>query len=277
LHLDTLQTKNGRISYSEHAKFADTTGTLTLNKLNLKVLNIYNDTSLLNNNDISLEIKLQTKVMNAGRLDAYFNMPYNTKNGEFYLEGIMDTMALSRMNPMIEPIAFLKIRNGDARKIVFKVDGNNDYATGIMRFYYKKLNISVLNKEKHTNKGLISFIANTFVLNSSNPKYIFFLKRGKMYFKRDPSKSFVNYWVNILMSGLKTSIGLKNKEKPPKGLRKNAFDLILDKFKVENRNRRKMRVDKRKQLRKELKKRKREEREREEPNDVNDKAIKEEE
>ncbi len=145
------------------------------------------------------------------------------------------------------------------RRIIFKVDGNNDYATGIMRFYYKKLNIAVLNKEKHTNKRLVSFIANTFVVNSSNPKYFFFLKRGKMYMKRNPNKSVINYWSNILMSGLTTSIGLKSKEKLPKALRKNAFDLILDKFKAENINKRKQRVERRKQLKKELKRRKEDE------------------
>ncbi len=46
--------------------------------------------------------------MNAGRLDAYFDMPYNAENGEFYLEGIMDTMDLSKMNPAIQPIAALE-------------------------------------------------------------------------------------------------------------------------------------------------------------------------
>ena len=250
LNLDTLEVWNSKVTYQEHAELGDTLGAITLNKMNVAVHNITNDPKKIEAGT-SIDISTNFKLMNSAQVIAFFDMPLNSENGEYYFEGIVDSMDLRKMNPILEPVAYLKIRQGKTRSMRFKVSGNDKFATGIMRFKYKRLKVTVINK------GFVSWLANTFLVIRNNPRRLI-VRKGRMFYRRDTTRSVFNYWANTLLSGVRHTIGIKSKDKPDKEARKNILNSVVEKFKLEGREQRKAERERKRALREKLKKQKKE-------------------
>jgi len=78
--------------------------------------------------------------------------------------------------------------------------------------YYHDLKVQFLRNDteekKRFLKGLITFIANSFVIKNKNDK-----RTGVVYFPRLRDRSFINYYIKIVMSGVASSIGAKKNKK----------------------------------------------------------------
>jgi len=109
---------------------------------------------------------------------------------------------------MLEKLAYLQIRSGQARRLRFWVTANEDYAVGKMRFLYNNLSISLVDKtyEVGLHEYVFSLIANTFFIRTSNSRFFLFYKDGKIYAPKDPSRSVFNHWAKALLSGVRSSI-----------------------------------------------------------------------
>ncbi|MGB0521681.1 MAG: hypothetical protein ACPGJS_01915 [Flammeovirgaceae bacterium] len=255
IDLDTLELRDAKVTYEEHAANKDTLGYITLNDMNVTVQNITNSPQKIADG-ASIAISGNFKIMDEGKVNVFFDMPLNSKEGEYYLEGILDSMNLTCMNPMLLPVASLKITQGYARQARFKVRGNNKFATGIMWFKYKRLRISLLKKKHKSTIG--TFFANTFVVIRNNPRRLI-VRKGRIFFKRDSTRAVFNYWANTLLSGVKHSIGLRTKtEKPDKEAKKQMLRQVVERFKLEGLAERKAEKERKKKLREQLKKRRKE-------------------
>ena len=119
----------------------------------------------------------------------------------------------------MENNVFLRIEKGHSKGLNFSLKANNSYAMGSMQFYYKGLKVLMIDKQTNKTSGidesLASFLANTFVINSNNPSW-FVLKEGDIYFERDENKSLFNYWAKSFLSGVLSSLGVKNNKKEMK-------------------------------------------------------------
>jgi len=64
-------------------------------------------------------------------------------------------------------------------------------------------------------RGLLSILANLFVVKTSNPgrKY---LRVGRISYKHEQNKGFIAHWVNAVTEGLKSSVGIEGKEEKDK-------------------------------------------------------------
>ena len=256
IDLDTLELKNANVMYEEHALLSDSMGYFNITNINVDVHNVTNDQQKIEDGT-SMSIYANCKVMDEGRLLVFFDMPLNSPDGEYYMEGRMDSMRLDCMNTMLDPVASLRIKQGHVRKIKFKVHGNDQFATGIMRFIYKRLRISVLNK-KHKDGGLGSLIANTFVVIRNNPRRLI-IRKGRIFFRRDTTRSIFHYWANTMLSGVKHSIGIRGQvEKPDKEAKQKMLSQIVERFKLEGLAERKAEKERKKALRDQLKKQRKE-------------------
>ena len=258
LTLDTVSVEDGYIRYREQPLNSNVPGIVRISNLDAVVRNITND-PFLEQYWESIEIDASMKLMEEGRITAVFDLPYRSDNGEYYYEGKLDSMDFTSLNDILTPVANIKIRSGYANSANFKVAGDNDYATGIMKLKYEDLRVSVINPEKQDNDGLLSFLANTFVVNRSNPHHLIFMKKGKIFFRRNRQKSLFNYWAKSLLSGVKTSIGIKNQEKIPRAVKGAFLDKVLEQFKAEGRQKRREKRQKRREMREQLRKARKEE------------------
>ena len=140
--------------------------------------------------------------------------PLNTTETLFDCSGTLEKFPLDALNIMLKNNANILIKEGYADKLEFSFHANEKYSSGSLLFLYHDLKIELLNKE--TNKSalkekLISFVANKFLIKESNPKKNEPPRRELIFYQRNPNRFIFNYTWKSVLSGLKPTIGIKNK------------------------------------------------------------------
>ena len=117
-------------------------------------------------------------------------------------------MPLTALNSFLPQMASARINSGHLDTLRMRAIGREYLAHGYMQLFYRDLKIQYLKKgdELHKTFGtnLITFFANSLVLRQNNQK-----RTGRVYFERIRDRSFVNYWIKILLSGALTNAGVK--------------------------------------------------------------------
>ncbi|MTI31369.1 hypothetical protein [Xanthovirga aplysinae] len=225
VHLDTVRLKNGQITIEEQSEQAQQSGMITFNDLSVEMRNVTNDSILLQNGAQGY-LNAHAYLMGQGELQANIRVPLADKSNTFYFDGhLIGEMNLDAINPMLENLVFVTVKSGKAKKLNFDLVANKYEAKGKMRFHYNNLRIGVIDpktgKTGGLKGGLISLLANTFVVKSRNPSRTFHFREGEIYYPRDSSKSIYNFWWKSLFSGFKSTFGIEgiSKEKNKKSER----------------------------------------------------------
>lgn len=138
----------------------------------------------------------------------------------FTLSGRVGKMEIPVMNKILHPTARIYIRKGRNKEITFDISANKDVAIGDMFFRYNKLKFRIVDKDDihHTSLGnsLLTFWANRLV-KSNNPSFLR-KRKGVIYFERNPNRAIFHYWSRALLSGIVSSVGVKNNRKQLKKL-----------------------------------------------------------
>ena len=209
--LDSLLLKNAGIEYEEFNDKTNQYGTVKLSKIRGMVAGIKNYDFLPAD---SIKFNLYARFMDATDLKASYAQSYTDTLSGFQLKVIASPIYLRSLNPILKPFASALVRSGYMDTLRMSVVGQKHMAYGIMKIYYHNFKIQVLNKgieENPTFKSrFISFFANR-VVNNKNIE-----GSGEVYAERDPEKSFVNYWVKILIGGLFTNTGVRTDSKQEK-------------------------------------------------------------
>ena len=213
--IDTINIASSYVSHSEFSENGELPGIIFFRDISGSLTNFTNDPARISNRKFMI-FKTKGTLMNSG--DFLFQVKFDlTSELDVYTaSGRVGNMDLTEMNRFLENTAFVQIRDGMSKSLTFSFEGNEDYAVGEMRFYYDNLKLSVLNHETLQTKGLgvsmKSFFANTFVVNTRNPHFLF-VREGDIFHERDQSKSIFNYWGKAMLSGVVSSIGATNNKK----------------------------------------------------------------
>ena len=224
--LDSVSLKRSYAQYEEHAVGAPQAGIIYFSGMNAKFYSLTNDTAYLNAGGLS-RLNAKAYVMGQGLLMATFDFDLGSANNAYTYKAQLGPMDLVHFNPMMENLAFVKIKKGRIKSMDFNVTANDDFAIGRMRLYYRNLKVNLIdpNKDKPGFKRSVgSAFANSFVVNTANPNYIF-PRTGNIYFERRASRSIFNYWAYTAFSGLKSSVGHKTLLKKP-GKRSQFIDRV---------------------------------------------------
>lgn len=151
--------------------------------------------------------------MGRGYFKARWLLPVSADYDCFLLDGQMSNFCLTDLNPILQPMAPVRIDDGLVRDVNFSIEGTSLGADIDMLMLYNDLRLTVEkgidNRDKN---GLLTTIANA-VLRSDNPK-----KRGakprhpKLYVVRDPYHSTFNYLWQILQPPLVESVGISQRK-----------------------------------------------------------------
>jgi hypothetical protein len=145
-------------------------------------------------------------------ISLFLKESYTDPLAGFLMNASASTADARILNPVLIPLASVRLESGIADTLFMRVTGNEYLASGEMSLLYHNLKIKLLNNKagskKKSIKGLASFFANTFVLKKHN-------KSGKdaVFFERLRERSALHYLVKITLSGISSSIGLKNSRK----------------------------------------------------------------
>lgn len=215
--LDSLQLRGGEITYREAssgkkrqkaAVFLNDSlrsGQIQFKDLSVDLAHLSNQTDTATQPAV---LEARAMLMGNGLLNIRLVFQPSDPFCAYNFEGELAAMPLPQLNAMLEKVAFLKIRSGEARRLRFWVSANRNYAVGKMRFLYNNLSISLLNKTYKVgiHEYLLSLLANTFLIRRSNSRFFLFHKEGKIYARRDPARSVFNHWAKALLSGVRSSI-----------------------------------------------------------------------
>lgn len=216
VHIDSVLLHNAQITYRERVEGGEEPGHINFVNINALTNNVTNDMALLDDS-IAMVTHATGYLMGAGKITAHIHIPIGNEQNVHYFEGTMSPMEMKAVNPMLRNIVFGEVVSGRVNGLSFSAHLNEDESQGTMRFGYEDLKVQINHEESEKGrKGLISFIANTFIVKSENPSSDEF-RVSEMHYVRDKRKSLINFWWKTLLSGLKDTMGVpegNEKDKP---------------------------------------------------------------
>lgn len=214
LYIDTLDFDNMHLTYGEMVEKAREPGHIHFNNMHGTVLNITNDSlRIMKNNAIALH--MEGLLMNQGELDAHLHLLMNHPNDTFAFHASLSRMDLSDFNSLSRNLFGVAIKKGKGRVDSLLIFGNKEYETGYLMFPYRKFRIQMVNR--HTGRqggigsGILTFLANNILLKSNNPRFGKPVRKGVVFYRRDPHKSILNYLWKGTLSGVESTLGYNNR------------------------------------------------------------------
>lgn len=210
LVLDTMHIKNFDVYYKELSKQSEKAGTVFFTKINGTLHNITND-SLQWKKDPWCRTTFQANLIGKTKLQIDINLNMEDKDGEFNYKGSLARSNGKIYNELLEPMAMARIEDGAIQQVTFNVNANKYGSTAHVQMLYDNLKVNLLGKDGNVlkKKGILSFLANAFIVKNSNPR-----KKGEapidadISYIHDEERSFFNLmWKSIFM-GMKVNMGL---------------------------------------------------------------------
>jgi len=215
LHIDSVRLVNGNIFYEEFNDKTEMIAKINLSELQTLIRNIdnYNTTQ-----SDSLYIVSTSRLLDTVQLSIRFHESYADSIGSFLYRVRIGQFGLPTLNSVILPTANMKINSGWLDTLELRVMGNDYLAHGKMRMYYKDFKVQFLSNKELEKRTIftkaLSWLANSF-LRTNNVE-----KTGTVFTERTREKSFVNYWVKIVLSGAMTNTRIRKNSKQEKRYQK---------------------------------------------------------
>jgi hypothetical protein len=234
IHIRNAIVENGYIHIEERPdNKAPHAGSMFFSELNGHITNISNHKELRVDNDI-MEMDASAKLMGKGLVKINVTYALESDIGRFRLKGSMGPMDLTVLNEMIEPEAKVSLKSGKLNRLDFNILGNDDSGEGDLIVRYENFEIELLNRDYEKDRNIFrrlgAFVANRVIIKSTNPQKNGDLREGKVYFERLKNKSMFNYWWQLILSGLKSTVTGDDLEEMKK---KEAEHKISDKKKAQ--------------------------------------------
>lgn len=203
------------LTYEEFNPKSGKKGKIVFNNINGTVSNITNNSSLIAYNNI-MKASGSAMFMGLSKVKATFGFNLaKAKDGVFTTDAYMSSMDATQLNSLCSALGRFSIDKGHINSLTTHIEGNNYGAKGTVTFLYNDLKISVLKKQEEEDgttlkkRGLLSFIANTFVIKNSNPTRNNDVRTENCSFTRVNTKSFFNLVWKTVEDGVKKTAGYK--------------------------------------------------------------------
>ncbi|MDN3582895.1 hypothetical protein [Mucilaginibacter flavus] len=219
LEIDTLDIKDLDVNYSEHKEESGKTGTVKFMHTSGRFFNISNKKELLAKNPLC-RVNLNTRFMGEAKLELGFTFNLVDKAYSYSYKGHLGPINLVDVNSAVMPLGMVKITSGQLKSLDFNINSTQKISKGKVTFLYNNLKVDVLKRDDekgYSKKGLISLLANTFILKKDNPDNGKALPRiADVAFIRPANFPFFKTVWFTLLSGLKAGVGVgKADEKQP--------------------------------------------------------------
>ncbi len=213
LDIPVLAIENGRVSYSEKNEKGDAIGKLLFTRVRGKI----GPLSGKGNGLLPFKAEMDAHFMDASAVAVTFGFPVS-RDGRFSVKANFAPFPVTQLNPMAIPLGNTKLVTGKVNRLYFTVNGNNDAAIATTTLQYEGLQIEVLGgspEQGYRKKGLLSFIANNFVLQENNRPGDRYPDQRRARYQRVTTKSFFNLvWKSVFYSvKSNTGVGKKGRDK----------------------------------------------------------------
>lgn len=205
--IDSLTINNFDIYYSEIAKGKSRPGQVTFRKTKIASGKITNNKTYLKDHKI-LDVKVNTLLMGTAELAGNFAFDMTDTNYSVNYHLALKKMNLQDLNPIIEPIANMRIKSGYLNKAETFVDADKRLATGSLSLNYVDLEISLVKEgnEKKTIRKVLSSVINKVFIPENKTVTENLPAKVTIYYIRNPKKSFLGYVWKSTLTGLLNSM-----------------------------------------------------------------------
>ncbi len=208
VNLRQLKVTGLLVKYEEVNPKSGQAGIVSFHNCTGLVKNITNDAAAIEKDPL-MKAHAEASFMNEGALKADFTFNLaRAATGDFKVTAELGPMNGTQLNRATEALAMVKIEEMQLDKMEATVTGNDKVGNGNIRFTYHDLKISALKKDDEGDlkkKGLLSFIANSFVVKRDGETPA---KTYETQYERDPYRSFFNtVWQPVSMGILKAVKG----------------------------------------------------------------------
>jgi len=213
LDIRQLEVKQMFVRYEELVPKATKTGVITVQNINASIKNISNGKERMS---VKSPATAFVRASINGKIPLTTTITLNLldKNGKHRLEGTFGPGNPATINSILEPTAFISIKEGDLQKSDFRMELNGTEATGNLNLRYSNFKVDVLSngkeKKQTFRKKILSKIANKVVIKSDNPKEGEELRPGPIHVIRSKKRSVINYWKDCIVSGFRSAAGVEN-------------------------------------------------------------------
>lgn len=210
IKLDSLLLNNIAISYSEVSRKYKKEGKITFDRVNGVFRNVTNDTlSLLHNSTMAADITAY--LMNTGKLDVAFTFDLLDDKGGHTYKGKLGPMNGQSLNRIITPLLNAEVARANIRGVRFDVKADDHRSRGSLRFDYDNMRLNLLTTDEDGKKmsmKAVSFLANSFIINDSNPDANGQYHTGRINYARPQTYSFFKTLWQSLLQGIKECAGI---------------------------------------------------------------------
>ena len=207
--IDTILISNGTAVYTELNDKTKETAIIPVTRLSGDIFPIKNFG--LTPTD-SFRIRLNGYLLDSGWIRLRTRESYLDTLSGFLITLRMRPHSMLYLNKILPALSSLKLQSGYLDTLTMRAVGQEYLSLGEMRMNYHDLKVQFLKNGKEEKKrflqGLITFIANSFIIKNENKKRV-----GVVYFPRLRDRSFINYYIKIVMSGVASSVGAKKNKR----------------------------------------------------------------
>ncbi|HKK75056.1 MAG TPA: hypothetical protein VJ953_08300 [Saprospiraceae bacterium] len=203
--IDTLE-MTGDITYSAIAPLTGDSSWISFNDIDGRVYHLSN---IPRHFEQDMRLAATARLYDQAPLEVEMQFQLDRSPTRFELSGSLQDLDLQRLNPILRGQAALAVTRGESSKLLFNLAANDSVAVGELLFRYKKLRVQLLDKEDLSSRSsFLSFWTNRLI-QSRNPNWLR-RRKGIIFFRRDQQKAIAHYWAHSILSGVVSSIGVKN-------------------------------------------------------------------
>ena len=207
--IDTILVSNGTAVYTELNDKTKETAVIPVTRMNGDIFPIKNFG--LTPID-SFRIRLNGYLLDTAWIRLRIRESYLDTLSGFLITVRMQPHSMLYLNQILPALSSIKLQSGYLDTLTMRAVGRDYLSLGEMRMYYHDLKVQFLKNGKEEKKrflqGLMTFIANSFIVKNENKKRV-----GVVYFPRLRDRSFINYYIKIVMSGVASSVGAKKNQR----------------------------------------------------------------
>ncbi len=201
VELDSLLWQTGRISYRELEEDQEEYGQVVFDDVDITGSGFQN-----RDPETSFRIVASSRLMGQSDLSVTFDF-WPDEAGNQEIRGELSEIDLTELNSVLEPLAFIRIEEGQLQSLTFDFRLDHTTSDGELVALYDNFKIRVLDKEsldENTLNNIASFFTNQIQIRSSNegddPR------TGSIGFEKEEGQSTFNYWWKSLRGGIRDTI-----------------------------------------------------------------------
>lgn len=203
IHVDSVEVRHASVRYLVRpADLQQQEGFIDFLNFNAVITNITNDSLMILQQPL-MRAQVATDLNGESRLGVDFTFDLSSPTHAFDFAGRMYGFDLPRFNTMLRQTSRMAITRGVMDRMEFNARADGTVARGEMRIDYRDLEIEWLKDH-----SLFAALAQKVVMREANPKKDVY-RVGQIFYRRDPTRSFWNYFMQSVLSGL-TSTAMPN-------------------------------------------------------------------